>query len=253
MPAPISVQLYSLREEAGRDFPAVIARLGEIGFVGVEPAGFHGLEPEEFRRQVEAAGMVVSSAHAPLPLGERANRILDAQQALGHEHFVVPFLPPERFETRDEVLKVAEELNRAHPAVSARGMRLGYHNHWWEFQQQFEGRSAHALLFEALAPEIFAEVDTYWARVGGSDPAQAVAELGTRARLLHLKDGPADGPDSAMTAVGSGTLDVAAIATANTEVEWQVVELDRCDGDMFEAIEQSYRYLTEQGLARGRK
>ena len=252
MPAPVSVQLYSLRKEAERDFPAVIARLGEIGFVGVEPAGFHGLGPGEFRRQVEATGMVVSSAHAPLPLGEDANRILDAQQALGHEHLIVPFMPPERFGTRDEVLRVAEELNRAQPAVSARGMRLGYHNHWWEFGQEIEGRSAHELLFEALAPEIFAEVDTYWAQVGGCDPAQVVAKLGARARLLHLKDGPADGPDSAMTAVGSGTLDVAAIAAANSEVEWQVVELDRCDGDMFEAIEQSYRYLTGQGLARGR-
>ena len=45
---PISVQLYSLREEASRDFPSVLRRLGETGFVGVELAGLHGLSPTEF-------------------------------------------------------------------------------------------------------------------------------------------------------------------------------------------------------------
>ena len=38
---PISVQLYSLRVEAATGFEAVLRRLGEIGFVGVELAGFH--------------------------------------------------------------------------------------------------------------------------------------------------------------------------------------------------------------------
>ena len=37
---PISVQLYSLRDEAAKDFKAVVRRVAEIGYKGVEPAGF---------------------------------------------------------------------------------------------------------------------------------------------------------------------------------------------------------------------
>ena len=58
---------------------------------------------------------------------------------------------------------------------------------------------------------MFAEIDTYWTKVGGADPAAVVAGFGSRARLLHLKDGPADGPDAPMTALGAGSMDLPAI------------------------------------------
>jgi hypothetical protein len=32
-------------------------------------------------------------------------------------------------------------------------------------------------------------------------------------------------------------------------VRWHIVELDRCATDMFEAVEQSHRYLMELGLS----
>jgi sugar phosphate isomerase/epimerase len=249
---PISVQLYTLRDLAASDFPGVIERLGRIGFVGVEPAGLHGMPARDFRRRVEAAEMVVSSSHITLPIGEPASEILDAAEEIGAEDVVVAFLPPDRFSDRDKIFITADQLNRAHENAAARGMRLGYHNHNWEFSTRIDDRSAHALLFEQLHPEIFAEVDVYWATVGGADPKAVVAELGARARFLHMKDGPADSPKSAMTAAGAGTLDLPGIAAAAPGAEWHIVELDRCETDMFEAVEASYRYMVEKGLSRGR-
>jgi sugar phosphate isomerase/epimerase len=107
------------------------------------------------------------------------------------------------------------------------------------------------LLFRLVDDSVFAEVDTYWAKVGGVDPARIVADLGTRARLLHIKDGPADNAESPMTAVGDGVMDVAAIAKVS-RAKWHIVELDRCATDMFTAIEKSHAYLTTHGLAVGR-
>ena len=253
MVAPISIQLYTLRDEAQKDFPGLIERLGRIGYVGVEPAGLQGLSPAQFRRLTDEAGLRIGSTHSPLPVGDDAQKILDEQQALGVEDLVNAFGPPERFASQDEVKKLADEMNRALENAKPRGVRLGYHNHFWEFQNKIGERTAYDVFFNLLEPEIFAEVDTYWAAVGGQDPASLVSALGSRARMLHIKDGPADGPRSAMTAVGSGTLDVAGIIAANPAVEWLIVELDRCDTDMFEAVEQSYRYLVGSGLAEGRK
>jgi sugar phosphate isomerase/epimerase len=250
-PTPISVQLYTLRDEAAADFPAVIERLARIGYAGVEPAGFHGMAPRELRRRVEAAGMVVSSAHITLPVGDSANEILDVQQEIGAEDVVVAFLPPDRFADSDQIFVTADQLNRARENVTARGMRLGYHNHNWEFSTRIDDRPAYEILFEQLHSEIFAEVDVYWAQVGGSDPVEVVRSLGSRARLLHIKDGPADSPKSAMTAAGAGVIDIAGIAGV-ADAAWYIVELDRCETDMFEAVEQSYEYLVGEGLARGR-
>jgi sugar phosphate isomerase/epimerase len=251
MPAPISVQLYSLREEAKRDFPAVLERLARIGYAGVETAGLHGLAPADVRRRVADLGMAISSTHQPAPVGSDADRILDEQQALGCDTLVVPFAPPERFASEDAVRALAGELTEAHVNAKARGIRLGYHNHWWEFQTQLGGKSAHERLLELVPGDVFAEVDCYWARVGGADPAALVARLGARAPLLHVKDGPGEDFKAPHTAVGDGKLDYARIL-ASGSARWHVVELDRCATDMFEAIERSHRYLVGRGLARGR-
>lgn len=251
MEAGLSIQLYSLREEAKSGIAPVIERLGRIGYAAVEPAGFGDLTPTDFARCVADAGMVVSSCHVALPKPQDAEALLDQQEALGNRLVVVPFLPPERFADAASIDKVAAHLNLFNQAVRRRGMSLGYHNHWWEFQLEVDGEAAHARLFRLLDPSVFAEIDTYWAKVGGADPAQVVGNLGERARLLHIKDGPADDPAAAMTAVGDGVVDVPAIARVS-RATWHVVELDRCATDMFEAVERSHRYLTANGFAKGR-
>ncbi|HEX6891548.1 MAG TPA: hypothetical protein VF141_12650, partial [Chryseolinea sp.] len=56
-----------------------------------------------------------------------------------------------------------------------------------------------------------------------------------------------------MTAVGKGTQDFPAIVkAAEGATEWLVVEMDKCDCDVFTSIKESYAYLTENGLGRGR-
>ena len=74
---PISIQLYSLREESKKDFVAVLRQVAEMGYSGVEPAGLHGLSPVEARRIVEDLGMVVSSNHGPWPNPDNLSEVID--------------------------------------------------------------------------------------------------------------------------------------------------------------------------------
>ena len=55
-------------------------------------------------------------------------------------------------------------------------------------------------------------------QVGGVDPAELVAALGSRAALLHVKDGPADEPPSPMVAVGDGAVEQSRLAPGDVEV-----------------------------------
>ena len=68
---PVGVQLYSLREEAAADFPAVLERLGAKGFIGVEFAGFYGHSPSDVAARSTARVSQLSSAHVGLAEARR--------------------------------------------------------------------------------------------------------------------------------------------------------------------------------------
>lgn len=252
MTADVSVQLYSLREESAVDFPAVLARLGRIGFVGVETAGFHGLTAAQVRSTLDDAGLVASSAHVGLARPDEYERALDDHQALGCATVVIPAIGPKSFADLDAIRAAADLVNAANERARARGLTLGYHNHFWELQSVIDDRPALLHLFDLVDDSVVAEVDVYWARVGGVDPAQLLGELGARATLLHVKDGPAGDPSESMVAVGDGAIDVPGVLGAAPAARWHIIELDRCDTDMFDAVERSYHYLVENGLSRGR-
>ena len=153
MAPPISVQLYSLREEAKQGLAPVLERLGRIGYVGVEPAGLHDLTPAAFKRCLADAGLVVSSGHVALAeAGRHAQKCSMLQDAIGVKDLVVAFLPPEKFADADGVAHCAERLNAFNENARARGMSVGYHNHWWEFSNRIGNETAHAMLFRLLDP-----------------------------------------------------------------------------------------------------
>jgi len=249
---PISVQLYSVRDQAAQDFEGVLRRVGDIGFVGVEFAGFHDLTPAQYAAIVKDTGMVTSSAHLTDLSPDGFNAMLDNLEVIGCDVAVCAFMPPERFADLDAVKASAEALNKANEIATSRGVSLGYHNHWWEFATDLDGQTAWSALFERLDPTVFAELDMYWATLGGADPRKVIADLGERLWLLHVKDGPCDAPESPMVAVGSGTLDIPSILASAPTAKWHIVELDRCATDMFAALADSYRYLVDSGLSRGR-
>ncbi len=249
-PFPISVQLYSVREAAAKDFPAVLKRIAGMGYAGVEFAGFHGHTPRELRRIVDDLGLKVSSNHGPMPTKENVNEIIDTAHTLGYTRHVAGF-GPNQFTSKADTLKCAEIAQTAAELLKGSGVTFGLHNHWWEFDKQFDGQYPHEIMM-AAAPDCFAQIDTYWVKVGGADPAQIVRQYGARAPLLHIKDGPG-AKEQSMTAVGAGIMDwKAVIGAAADTTEWLIVELDRCDTDMFEAVAESCRYLVSNGFARGR-
>jgi len=247
---PIALQLYTLREWAAQDFPAVLKKVAEIGYKGVEFAGLHGMAPRDVRQLIDDLGLVACSAHGGMPTTENAQQIIDECGELGHTRLVTG--PGGALDTAADVQAAAERLRAGTEALGDSGVRLGIHNHWAEFQP-VEGVLPEDVILEQ-APNLFAQLDVYWIAVGGPDSAETVARLKDRAPLLHIKDGMID-PPQPHTAVGQGVLDMPSIiAAADLAVlEWLIVELDSCGTDMVQAVEDSYRYLIDNGLAAGNR
>ena len=252
MTVPVALQLYSVREALAKDFTGVMKKVADIGYVGVEPIfDLPGTTIPEAAKLFQELGFEVPSAHTPLPTGEDADRVLDFMAAMGCQR-IVSGKGPDSFETMGLIKQTCDLFNEAHAVAAENGLAFGIHNHWWEFLQ-VEGRYVYQVMLEHLDPGVFFEVDTYWIKAAGVDPAQVVKEFGPRAPLLHIKDGPAV-KDEPQVAVGDGVLDFPSIVQAGEgAAEWLIVELDHCATDMMEAVEKSYQYLAEGGLARGNK
>lgn len=250
IPKPISVQLYSLRDESSKDFDSVLERLAKIGYQGVEPFALFGKSPEAFKQQVNELGMEVSSSHHPWANRADINEVIDVTKALGLTRAAGGF-GPDDFNGRDAVKRTVDTVNSLVERLGQADLELFLHNHWFEFNPVNGEIPYHTLQREC--PGVLFEVDTYWAaNFGACDPVEEVRRISQRAPLLHIKDGPLE-VGEAHVAVGSGVVDIAGIANAADPVvlDWLIVELDSCDTDMFEAVQESYRFLVSKGLATG--
>ncbi len=243
---PLAVQLYTFRATPPDERPALLEALAEAGYGAVEPFG----DPSGatlLRAELEQAGLRVSSLHANVDR-DGLEQAVAAAHTLGTDTIVVPMLSREGWEDADTVRRLAEQVNEWGRQAADEGLRIAYHNHWFEMAD-VGGRPALEVFAAALEPEVLLEVDTYWAAVGGQDVPALLSRLGDRVRLLHLKDGPADDPMSPMTAVGTGVIPVAQILAAAPAVEWNIVELDDCATDVLTAVRESAVWLRDHGLA----
>jgi sugar phosphate isomerase/epimerase len=246
---PVALQLYTLRARLAAEFDGTLDRIAAIGYAGVEPFGVPA-DLDSQAARIHSLGLAVPSAHIPPPQDAASREAALRIAAAYHTRYIVCSIMPEGFASPGEIARTCDALNAMGQFAADNGLTLGYHNHWWEFEP-VAGQVPFAVLRRELDPSIIFEVDIYWAQVGGRDPAALLADLGPRAPLIHVKDGPADTPQSAMVALGDGAIDVPGAVNAGA-ADWLIIELDKCDGDMLEAVERSFTYLTDKGLGHGR-
>lgn len=249
---PIALQLFTVREKLGEDFEGTIRRVADMGYIGIEPYGGMPCALPEAAALFQELDLQVCNCHVPFPDDANKDAVLEIAEAFDLGSVAIAMLPPEDFDTIDAVKRACQRLNSASEFASANGLRLHYHNHWWEFKR-INGTATLDVMLSELDDNVGLQIDTYWVQTGGEDAVAVVKQAGGRAPLIHLKDGWLE-PRGDMAAVGHGVMDVPAIVDASAATtEWYIVEQDRSNNDRLEAVRQSYTYLTSNGLARGKK
>jgi sugar phosphate isomerase/epimerase len=236
----LSVQLYSVREAFAADPDETLRRLAEIGFRQVEPYGVVE-NLDTLRDGLPAHGLTAPTAHAQL-IGQDQNAVFEAAASLGIEVVIDPLVKPELWQDAADIAATAASINSAAKLAADHGVRVGYHNHWWELESRFDGRSALELFADQLDPEVVLEVDTYWATAGGEVAAALLGRLGERVHAIHVKDGDLSTDATGQVPAGQGRVPVSEVLAAAPSA-LRVVEFDAFDGDIFEAIAGSYAYL----------
>ena len=255
--AKIGLQLYTVRREIEKDFDVTMRKVADTGYLGIETYALpENVTLEHASKVFRDLGLTIFSMHVDLPVGDKRDIALKQADAYKCDRLVFAGFPEgEKYKDLDTIKKTTEEYNTAADSLKTRGLRFGLHNHWWEFEKHPFGEEPFYYLLKHISAEVFFEIDTYWAKTAGKDPAAVIRDFGKRAPLLHIKDGPAIKGEESYKQVpaGQGVMNFGAIAKAGrNSVEWMIVEFDEYAKSIFDGIQQSYKYLTSNGYAVGR-
>ena len=241
---PVGLQLYTVREAMRRDLAGTLQAVAAIGYREVEFAGYFDHPAADVRALLDRHGLRAPAAHVPWErTGDDWPAALAEAKAVGHEWVVVPWLPEDARRTLDDWRRTAERLNRAAATARDAGLRLGYHNHDFEFATTGGQLPYDVLLAETDPALVSFELDLYWIVRAGQDPLAYLSRHANRFRLVHVKDS-AGPPDHRMTEVGAGVIDFARIlpAAERAGVTHFFVEHDQ-PADPMASVRASYAAL----------
>lgn len=271
MTPAITVQLYSVREQAGADYEGTIRAIADMGFANVEPAGFPGTTPEAAAKLFKELNIKAPSCHCALPVGDNEKQVIETALTMGHKYLITGCPPKfkEDFASVDSIKRLAELYTQAAANAAKHGLQVGYHNHDWDLIT-VDGRPGYQVFLENTPDTVLWEADIFWVTKAGLKPTDFIKEIGVRGKCLHFKDGiisakdsfteaeTADGKimisnDKPFLPAGTGQVDLKGASKAAVHAEYIAVELDSYKGDMMKAVKESYDFLTKNGIAKGRK
>lgn len=184
----VALQLYSVRDDLAKDFEGTLRKVKAMGYDGVEFAGLFDKSAAEIKSLCDEIGLIPISAHVPYAEMVMNNDLLKVYKEIGCEYVVIPYLVEKDRPGNsafDDVIKNAEILGKT---ANELGMKLGYHNHDFEFTK-IEGEYAIDMLYRKVSPELLTtEFDTCWVNVGGENPAEYIRKYSGRVEIVHLKD-----------------------------------------------------------------
>ena len=206
----MAVQLYSVRSLIGTPelFAAnheyVLERLAQMGYTGAEAASyedgkFSGMEPMEFRKVLNDAGLEFVSSHTTRMLTSKEFESGDFSEALKwwdecietHKKAKVPRLVmswAQKLNTEAELKVMAQYLDAIGKKCNEAGIRFGYHNHSHEYEPVGSTTMMDYFIQNTAAENVFFEMDVYWTVVGGKSPVEYMQKYPGRFEMVHIKD-----------------------------------------------------------------
>jgi sugar phosphate isomerase/epimerase len=219
-PQPIGLQMYTVREQAEKDLPAVLASLHEIGIDELELYwNLYSRPAAELKKLIAEHGLSAPSGHLDY---ESFDSKLEYARELGLHYVVCPMLPRSMWDSLDGFMRAADQFNHWGEKAQKLGMLFGYHNHNYEFRK-FGDTAGYDAIVNGTDPKLVAlEMDCYWLAQAGRDPVQMLKSHAGRVRLIHIKDRKPGFPPSQQldedamhfTEVGTGSLDYRTILAA---------------------------------------
>ena len=228
-PGKVALQLYSLnkwipaQDKVGKVALAkALKKIAEIGFEGVEFAGYYGATPAELKAMLADAGLVAVGTHVGNDRygfnvkenkfdAEVLKKTLDFETAYGNTLVICPGggnIPPgcdwgtgrggtvgkPSQEIDDFTKKLCDLYNKAAVEAAKMGCKIGLHNHTWEHGVKMQnGMSFWDFFFSNTDKSVCMEQDVGWTTCAGDmfpglTPIEQYKKYPHRSPTLHAKE-----------------------------------------------------------------
>jgi sugar phosphate isomerase/epimerase len=194
------IQLYTMRRLMPNQAGArnILRQIGRMGYTVVQTAGHYGWTVEEFKQELDRAGLRAVSGHDgpgfPAAAGweDEYRTTLEYAAELGQEFSGLAWFGGDQapYDEEDTWHALAEHLNAAGEIARREfGLQFFYHNHDFEFVNQFNGRPAYdILLAETSRRFVKFELDLFWITEGGGNAVTYLSADPGRYVSYHVKD-----------------------------------------------------------------
>lgn len=227
---PISLQLWSLKDACAKDFDGTLAKVAEMGFQGVEFAGYHNYQDDAkgLRKRLDALKLKAAATHikAASFAPDQIDKTIAFHKELGCRYLIVP--GDGRFSDPAKSEEYAKLLGEASQKLKRAGMFCGHHNHTEEFKIASGDKTYWDLFAERTPKEVVLQQDVGWSSFAGLDPVALVKKYPGRTRVTHFKAKLPKGADPAKKPfIGEDTIDWKSLVVACSQVggtDWITVE-----------------------------
>jgi sugar phosphate isomerase/epimerase len=251
----IGLQLYSLRDQLGKDVSKGLDQVRDFGIKFVETHSTYGMTPQQFRAELDSRGLKAIAGHFPY---ERCRDDIDGiardAQILGEQYVGCAWIPHKDPFDEATCRAAIAVFNRAGQALARHNLKFFYHTHGYEFLPYGKGTLFDLMMSETKPEFVHYEMDVFWVVHGGQDPVKLLQRYGNRFEMLHVKDMKQGTPTGLFTghsdvtnnvALGTGVIDWRAVLQASRKagVKWYFLE-DESPTSVAQ-IPQSLKYLEQ--------
>jgi Sugar phosphate isomerases/epimerases len=201
----LALQVYSVREDAEKDFKGTMQKVKEIGYDYVELAGLYGMNAEKVKEILDETGVKAISAHVPLAeLSGDAEQVVSDYVKIGCKYIAIPYLTDDLRPNTPGFQEVLAKIPAIGRACRDHGAVLLYHNHDFEFVRMPDNSYGLDYLYDHITADLLqTELDTCWIKVAGEDPVAYLHKYAGRCPVVHLKDFYKEGnPDNLYELIG---------------------------------------------------
>ena len=235
----IGIQLYTLRNVKNFDLSEVLRKVKDLGYEGVEFAGFYNMDPFELKSLLNELELEPLASHTSFDqLENKLEEVMSYNTVIENTNIVIPYT---NITDLSSYLSIMPKIKQITNALTKEGFNVYYHNHAHEFSKFNDVYLIDKLLNEI--PKLRLELDIYWAVVAKVDFIEYLNKQKDKIDFIHVKDMMIDQGEKMFASVGEGLIDYNSIITMANVCDWWIVENDNAIDDAYENIERSIKYI----------
>ena len=200
----IGVQLYSIRDEMGKDPLGSLTQVAKMGYEYVEHANyvnrkFYGYSPAEFKKVLDDLGLKMISGHTVMgrqhwdeskkDFSDSWKYTVEDAGILQQKYVVSPSMDNSMRKTYDDFKHYMDIFNKCGELCQKQGMKFGYHNHDFEFSEKLNNEKLFDIMMKSMDPDlVVVQLDIGNMYNGGAVALDVVKQYPGRFENVHAKD-----------------------------------------------------------------